>query len=68
MTSDPLFILIIVACISVFAVLMLGVGSFAKSGAFHKKYANIIMRWRVGLQFFAVVLIMLYIWLRDGGA
>ncbi|MEO1919945.1 MAG: twin transmembrane helix small protein [Paracoccaceae bacterium] len=67
MTSDPLFYLIIVACISVFAVLMLGVGSFAKSGKFYKKYANIIMRWRIGLQFFAVLLIVLYAWLRNGG-
>lgn len=67
MFSDPLFILIVLACVAVLAVLMLGVGSFAKSGEFHKKYANIIMRWRVGLQFVAVVLIMLYIWLRNGG-
>ncbi|OUS04438.1 hypothetical protein A9Q96_15975 [Rhodobacterales bacterium 52_120_T64] len=67
MTSDPLFYIIILACIAVLGVLMLGVGSFAKSGEFHKKYANIIMRWRIGLQFLAVVLIMLYIWLRNGG-
>lgn len=67
MTSDPLFYIIILACVAVLGVLMLGVGSFAKSGEFHKKYANIIMRWRIGLQFAAVVLIMLYIWLRDGG-
>ena len=67
MTSDPLFYIIIAACIAVLAVLMLGVGSFAKSGEFHKKYANVIMRWRVGLQFVAVALIVLYAWLRNGG-
>ena len=67
MTSDPLFYIVVAACIAVLAVLMLGVGSFAKSGEFHKKYSNIIMRWRVGLQFLAIVLIMLYIWLRNGG-
>lgn len=67
MTFDPLLILVILACLAVLAVLMLGVGSFAKSGEFHKKYANIIMRWRVGLQFVAVILIILYIWLRNGG-
>lgn len=67
MTFDPLLILVILACLVVLAVLMLGVGSFAKSGEFHKKYANIIMRWRVGLQFVAVILIILYIWLRNGG-
>ena len=68
MISDPLFILVILACLSVFIVLMIGVGSFAKSGEFHKKYANKLMRLRVALQFVAVILIMLYIWLRDGGA
>lgn len=67
MTFDPLLILVIFACLAVLAVLVLGIGSFAKSGEFHKKYANIIMRWRVGLQFVAVALIMLYIWLRNGG-
>ena len=67
MTFDPLLILVILACLAVLAVLMLGVGSFAKSGEFHKKYANIIMRWRVGLQFVAVILIILYIGLRNGG-
>ena len=67
MTFDPLLILVIFACLAVLAVLVFGIGSFAKSGEFHKKYANIIMRWRVGLQFVAVALIMLYIWLRNGG-
>ena len=67
MTSDPLFYIILAACIVVLAVLMLGVGSFAKSGEFHKKHANTIMRWRVGLQFVAVGLIVLYVWLRNGG-
>jgi len=67
MTSDPLFILVILACVAVLAVLLIGVGSFAKSGAFHKKYANKLMRLRVLLQFVAIALIMLYIWLRNGG-
>lgn len=67
MFSDPLFVLVILACLAVLGVLLLGVGSFAKSGEFHKKYANKIMRLRVLLQFVAVALIMLYIWLRDGG-
>ncbi|PCJ75857.1 MAG: hypothetical protein COA53_05210 [Rhodobacteraceae bacterium] len=67
MFADPLFYIIILACVAVLGVLLLGVGSFAKSGEFHKRNANKIMRWRVGLQFVAVVLIMLYIYLRDGG-
>ena len=67
MTSDPLFLLVVFACIAVLVVLLIGVGSFAKSGEFHKKYANKLMRLRVILQFVAVALIMLYIWLRNGG-
>ena len=67
MFSDPLFILVILACVSVFVVLIIGVASFAKSGPFYKKYANKIMRLRVALQFVAVMLIVLYVWLRNGG-
>ncbi|MHA1128193.1 MAG: twin transmembrane helix small protein [Alphaproteobacteria bacterium] len=67
MTEDPLFFLIIFACLAVFGVLMVGVIGFAKGGEFNKKYANKIMRLRLLLQFIAVILIMLYVWLRSGG-
>jgi hypothetical protein len=66
MTKDPLFFLIIFACLAVLAVLALGIGTFAKGGDFNKKYANKIMRLRLLLQFIAVVLIMLFVYLRDG--
>lgn len=67
MTQDPLFLLVIFACLAVLGVLMIGVIGFAKGGEFNKKYANKIMRLRLLLQFIAVILIMLYVWLRSGG-
>jgi Hypoxia induced protein conserved region len=62
MTRDPLFILAAIACLAVLAVLMLGVGGFARGGDFNKKYANKIMRLRLLLQFIAVVLIVLFVY------
>lgn len=66
MFSDPLFLLVIAAAFSTLAVLILGLLSFAKSGAFHKRNANKIMRWRVGLQFLTVVLFMTWIYFTRG--
>ena len=66
MFSDPLFILVILAGLSTAAVLVLGLLSFAKSGEFHKRNANKIMRWRVGLQFLTVVLFMTWIYFTRG--
>ncbi len=67
MSYDPLFLLVIFACLTVLAVLIFGVVVFAKGGEFNRKHANKIMRLRLFFQLIAVVLIMLYIWLRSGG-
>lgn len=67
MLHDPLFILVVVACLIVLGILMLGVGSFGKGGEFHRKNANRIMRWRVGAQFVAIILILLFVYLRGRG-
>ncbi|TCS58446.1 twin transmembrane helix small protein [Primorskyibacter sedentarius] len=64
MTKDPLFILIAVVMIAVVVILMTGIGGFAKGGEFNKKYANKIMRYRIAAQFVAVVLILLFVWLK----
>ncbi|WP_417211646.1 twin transmembrane helix small protein [Antarctobacter sp.] len=66
MANDPLFIVVAVAMLAVLAVLLFGIGSFAKGGAFNKKYANKAMRWRIAAQFIAVVLILLFVWIRGG--
>jgi hypothetical protein len=68
MAQDPLFILAAVACLSVLAVLMFGIGTFGRGGDFNRKHANKIMRLRLLLQFIAVILIVLFVYVsRNGG-
>jgi hypothetical protein len=64
MFSDPLFLLATVACFVVLGILLFGIGTFAKGGEFNKRNANRIMRWRIGVQFVAVVLIVAFAWLQ----
>ena len=67
MANDPLFWLVAVAVLIVLGILLVGVGGFGKGGEFNRKYANKIMRWRIGAQFVAVLLILLYVYLRRQG-
>lgn len=67
MFNDPMLLLAACAVLVVLAILMFGIGTFAKGGAFNQRNANKIMRWRIGAQFFAVLLILLYAWLRSKG-
>ncbi|MEM9393729.1 MAG: twin transmembrane helix small protein [Pseudomonadota bacterium] len=64
MLEDPLFIIMAVAMLVVVAILMFGIGGFAKGGEFNKKHANKVMRWRIYAQFIAVLLILLFVFLR----
>jgi hypothetical protein len=64
MLSDPLFLFAAIACFVVLGILLFGIGSFAKGGEFNKRNANKIMRWRLGVQFVAVILIVAFAWLR----
>lgn len=66
MANDPLFWVAAVACLGVLVILMIGVGGFAKGGEFNRKYANKLMRLRLAAQFVAVILILLFVWLRSG--
>lgn len=67
MAQDPLFWLVAVAVLIVLGILLLGIGSFGKGGDFNRKNANKIMRWRIGAQFIAVLLILLFVYLRRQG-
>ena len=67
MFSDPLVIFAAIACFAVLGILLFGIGTFAKGGEFNKRNANRIMRWRIGVQFVAVVAIVAFAWLRSGG-
>lgn len=65
--GDPLFILAVAACLAVVVVLTLGLGGFAKGGAFNKKNSNKLMRYRLAAQFVAVCLIVVYVFFRKQG-
>lgn len=67
MTQDPFFILIILACLAVVVVLMLGLGGFAKGSGWAQKNSNKLMRYRIGAQFVAVLLIVAYVYFRQNG-
>jgi hypothetical protein len=67
MLSDPLFFVVAGACLAVLVILMIGVGGFAKGGEFNRKHSNRIMRYRIGAQFVAVLLILLFVFLRRSG-
>ena len=67
MFSDPLVIFATIACLVVLGILLFGIGTFAKGGEFNKRNANKIMRWRIGAQFVAVVIIAAIAWLRSRG-
>lgn len=64
MANDPLFILVVIACLVVLGILLTGIGGFGKGGDFNRKHANKIMRWRIIAQFIAVVLILAFVYFR----
>lgn len=61
-----LFYAAALACIAVLGVLVFGLTSFARGGAFNRKWSNKLMQLRVAMQFLAVVLIVLMAWIFDG--
>jgi len=67
MSKDPLFVLVAVAVLVVLAILLFGIGSFARGGDFNRKHANRIMRYRIGAQAVAVVVILAFIYFRRMG-
>ncbi|NYS24181.1 twin transmembrane helix small protein [Rhodobacteraceae bacterium 2376] len=64
MLNDPLFILGAIASLVVLGILLVGVGGFARGGEFNRKHANRLMRWRLGAQFVAVILIVAFAWFK----
>ncbi|HKL54661.1 MAG: twin transmembrane helix small protein [Roseovarius sp.] len=67
MFTDPLFIIVVAACLGVAVILVLGISTFGKEGAENGKRANKLMRWRIGAQFVAVILILLFVYIRRQG-
>lgn len=68
MLSDPLFIVVAIACAVVAGILLVGIGSFAKGGEFNRKHANRLMRYRIIAQAVAVLLILLFVAIRGIGS
>ncbi len=64
MLNDPLFILVALACGVVAVVLIMGISNFGKEGIENAKRSNKFMRWRIIAQFVAVVLILLFVYIR----
>lgn len=67
MMKDPLFIVLAIAVLAVVAILMLGIGGFAKGGEFSRKHSNRLMRYRIYAQAAAVVLILVFVFVRRMG-
>ncbi|NPD17759.1 twin transmembrane helix small protein [Xinfangfangia sp. D13-10-4-6] len=67
MLTAPLFWLMAAAALAVAAILIFGIGSFAKGGEFNRRNANRIMRWRLLAQFIAVLLLVAFAWSRQSG-
>lgn len=65
MAKDPLFFVILGAVGLVVVILMVGIGGFARGT--DGKRANKVMQARIIAQFVAVVLIVLFVWLRSKG-
>ena len=53
--------IVVVALIAVFAVLVLGLWNMLRGGS--PSRSQNLMRWRVGLQFLAIIIVMAVIWI-----
>lgn len=67
MFQDPLFVVVVIAVAVVAIILLTGIATFGRGGEFNRKHANRIMRYRIAAQAVAIVLILLFVWLRRGG-
>lgn len=67
MLQDPLFILMVFSILVVLGILIFGIGVFARGGEFNRKHGNRLMRYRIGAQAVAVVMIMIFLLARGGG-
>lgn len=68
MLQDPLFILVAISALAVLVILMIGVIGFARGGEFNRKHGNRMMRYRIISQGVAVVMILIFLFFRQGGA
>lgn len=62
MSIDPFFFIVVASVVAVAAILLYGIGGFAR-GVDGKK-SNKVMQLRIAAQFVAVILIVLFVWLK----
>lgn len=62
--DDPLLIIALVACFGVMVILLMGINSFRKGGAYARNNSNKFMRWRLIAQFVAILLILAFVYVR----
>jgi hypothetical protein len=62
MSDSPIFIVAAIGAFMVLAILLFGIGSFARGGEFNQKNANKIMRYRVMAQAAVVLVIVVMAW------
>ena len=64
---ENLYIVPVISCLVVLVILMIGITVFAKGGAVNRKYSNKLMRYRVIAQAIAVLIILGYVLIQQGG-
>ncbi|MCQ0972189.1 twin transmembrane helix small protein [Paracoccus sp. TK19116] len=64
MSTEPLFLLAVIAVLAVTIILATGIGGFAKGGEWNRKHGNRMMRWRIIAQAVAVAIMLLVLWSR----
>ena len=62
--ENGFLILVLAACAVVLVILLLGINSFRRGGAFARENSNKFMRWRLIAQFVAILLIVAFVYLR----
>ncbi len=67
MFADPLFLLVLVACLGVAVILLMGIAGFGREGEDASKRSNRFMRWRIYAQAVAIVLILVFVFFRRMG-
>ena len=64
---DILTTIALIVTVGVAIILLFGIGTFTRGGDFNTRNANKIMRWRLGAQFVAILLIAAVVYLRGNG-
>lgn len=64
MEDKSLFLVMVISIGVVVAILMTGIGGFARGGEFNRKHGNRMMRWRLYAQAAAIAIMLLFVWWR----